>query len=120
MVQIMHPLHNYANGADYAKWCILGGKMVQICNKLCILGGNVGTLLKHGLNIICRIHRILQIMLFRIGHLNIICRILLFFALFCKLCFLLCYQQHNLQNSAYYAFLLVSKMHNFTQLPEFC
>jgi len=31
----MHPLHNYANGADYAKWCILGGKMVQICNKLC-------------------------------------------------------------------------------------
>ena len=32
MVQIMHHLHNYA---DYAKWCILGGKMVQICNKLC-------------------------------------------------------------------------------------
>jgi len=35
MVQIMNPLHNYANSADCAKWCILGGKMVQICNRLC-------------------------------------------------------------------------------------
>ena len=29
VTEIMHPLHNYANGADYAKWCILGDKIMQ-------------------------------------------------------------------------------------------
>jgi len=34
MLHNLHHLHNYANGADYAKWCILGDKIMQIMQQI--------------------------------------------------------------------------------------